>query len=298
MALLSEIDAADDNDPEAFLSAVDDAASVINGLCSGQLSANSSAVELASQKISRLAGRREQRTKTQSQSEAKCSNQAEATEVAQDDPVSPSRALGSSEQVQRKVEELKEAFLQRERARERFQRYTEARAERDLRRGLGDTADAAAAAAAKKMPTDYRKWELFTPSVSDDEDEEILRGYRPNTPEVKAMEADIEERHRRQRERRQTAERQRSAGNHAFARRQYSEALRCYLLGLEADKHNMVLHCNAALVSIKLSCPVQAIGRCAYTLKHQRESESERGRNKVHQTDDALATLSTRLVVA
>lgn len=63
-------------------------------------------------------------------------------------------------------------------------------------------------------------------------------------------------------EQRQIAERQRVAGNEAFKAGQYSEALRCYQLGLEAQKTNMALHANAAQAALKLSCFVQAIEHC------------------------------------
>lgn len=63
-------------------------------------------------------------------------------------------------------------------------------------------------------------------------------------------------------EQRQLAERQRVAGNAAFKARQYSEALRCYQLGLESERHNMALHANAAQAALKLSCFVQAVEHC------------------------------------
>ena len=63
-------------------------------------------------------------------------------------------------------------------------------------------------------------------------------------------------------EQRQIAERQRIAGNDAFKARQYSEALRCYQLGLEAQKVSMALHGNAAMAALKLNCFVQAIEHC------------------------------------
>lgn len=67
---------------------------------------------------------------------------------------------------------------------------------------------------------------------------------------------------RRMVEQRQIAERQRVAGNAAFKDGQYSEALRCYQLGIDAQKISMTLHGNAAMAALKLNCFVQAIEHC------------------------------------
>lgn len=63
-------------------------------------------------------------------------------------------------------------------------------------------------------------------------------------------------------ERRQLAERQRVAGNAAMSAGQWSEALRCYETGLDAERHSMALHANAALAALKLGCHVQAMEHC------------------------------------
>lgn len=63
-------------------------------------------------------------------------------------------------------------------------------------------------------------------------------------------------------EQQQIAERQRQLGNDAFKSGQYSEALRCYELGLEAQRHNMALHANAAMAALKLKCYVAAQEHC------------------------------------
>lgn len=60
-------------------------------------------------------------------------------------------------------------------------------------------------------------------------------------------------------EQRQIAERQRVRGNEAFKSGQFGEALRCYELGLDAQRHNMTLHANAAMAALKLQCYVQAM---------------------------------------
>lgn len=63
-------------------------------------------------------------------------------------------------------------------------------------------------------------------------------------------------------EQRQLAERWRVKGNDAFKAGQYSEALRCYDIGLDAQRHNSALHANAAMAALKLNCYVQAIEHC------------------------------------
>lgn len=61
---------------------------------------------------------------------------------------------------------------------------------------------------------------------------------------------------------RQLAERQRVAGNAAMAAGQWSEALRCYEVGLESQRHSMVLHANAVLAALKIKAYVQALEHC------------------------------------
>ena len=63
-------------------------------------------------------------------------------------------------------------------------------------------------------------------------------------------------------EQRQVAERYRVAGNEAFRAGQHSEALRCYQLGVDAERTNINLHANAAQAALKISCYVQAIEHC------------------------------------
>lgn len=61
---------------------------------------------------------------------------------------------------------------------------------------------------------------------------------------------------------RQLAERQRVAGNALYSQGQFTAAFQCYETGLDAERHNMALHSNAAQVLIKMGCYVQAIEHC------------------------------------
>jgi tetratricopeptide (TPR) repeat protein len=61
---------------------------------------------------------------------------------------------------------------------------------------------------------------------------------------------------------RQLAERQRVEGNALYAQGQFTAALQCYETGLDAERHNMALHGNAAQVLLKMGCHAQAIEHC------------------------------------
>ncbi|EFJ51905.1 hypothetical protein VOLCADRAFT_86877 [Volvox carteri f. nagariensis] len=110
-----------------------------------------------------------------------------------------------------------------------------------------------------RFGTDYTKWDIWCP---EDEEDDLINSIGPNTPQFKAMEKDIDERHRQLVERRQLAERCRVRGNEAYKARQYSEALRCYQQGIESERTNMALHANAAMAALKINCFVQAVEHC------------------------------------
>ena len=145
------------------------------------------------------------------------------------------------DELKKKVDEIMERRARRLAARERFEAY---RAKRPLK-------------AAGEAGTDYGAWDMWTP---DDDEDDMINGLTPAGPGFAMMEKDINERHTRMREARQVAERRRVEGNAAYAGGQFSEALRCYELGLETDKRNKALHANAAMAALKLSCFVQ-VGR-------------------------------------
>lgn len=63
-------------------------------------------------------------------------------------------------------------------------------------------------------------------------------------------------------EQRQLGERHRVEGNSLFKQGRISDAAREYDAGLEHDKHNMALHANAALCSLRSSCYANAIQHC------------------------------------
>lgn len=73
---------------------------------------------------------------------------------------------------------------------------------------------------------------------------------------------------------RQLAERQRGQGNALYSQGQFTAAFQCYDTGLEAERHNMALHSNAAQVLIKMGCYVQAIEHCDKVESGTNEHES------------------------
>ena len=75
------------------------------------------------------------------------------------------------------MEELKKRQLQKEKSRQQYEQHVNQK-ERQ-RDGF----------------TDYRQWDLWCPS---DEDDELIQACAANKPEFKALEKDMEERHRRQ----------------------------------------------------------------------------------------------------
>ena len=147
------------------------------------------------------------------------------------------------DELLRKVDELQRNKERKERLRAAFRAHQTAKADEG----------------ASREGTDYQAWDLWTPS---DEEDELYESLTPNSPEFKAMEKDIDERHERLLRSRQYAERQRQLGNDYFKKRMFSKALQVYEEGISAEKANMALNANAAAACIKLGCNIQAIEHC------------------------------------
>ena len=169
-------------------------------------------------------------------------------------------------ETKRKEEEESRRFenLPPERQAELMAKVEAIKQNRDRKERLRRAYDAHVAATegegvARSAGTDYAKWDLYTPS---DEEDAMLSEMTPDTPEFRAMEKDIDERHRKMTERRQLAERKRVLGNDSFRSGQFSEALQLYEEGIDAEKSNMALHANAAAAALKLACHVQCIAHC------------------------------------
>lgn len=146
------------------------------------------------------------------------------------------------EELLKKVEELQRNKERKEKLRAAFNAHVEEKKSKATVQG-----------------TDYHAWDLWTPS---DEEDELYNNLTPNSPEFKAMEKDIDERHAKLLRSRQFAERQRVLGNDYFKGKQYAKALQVYEEGIASEKSNMALNANAAAAALKLGCNIQAIEHC------------------------------------
>ena len=220
----------DTEEIDDFISKADEVSRLIDGLRDGSVSPD---------ELDRVEGERK-RTAARKQAEKA---EAEAAAVAKKKAPGADLSDEKRDELKKKVDEIMERRERRLAARERFDAYRKKRPQK----GAGGEAG-----------TDYGAWDMWTPS--DDEDD-MINSITPSGAGFAMMEKDINERHARMRASRQVAERRRVEGNVAYAAGQFSEALRCYDLGLESEKRNKALHANAAMAALKSSCFVQ-VGCC------------------------------------
>ena len=207
---------------DEFLENVDEVNALITGLKSGTISADY---------IDRKIKARDAEHEAEAERQVK---EAEEAERRKYENLSPEE----QKKIKAKVDEMIAEKERRERARAAFHEYRSKMPED------------------KQRATDYDAWDLWTPS--DDETDPWMT-YTPENPAFKAMDADIDKRHAAQVRARQTAHRKREEGNDAFRAGQFAEALKCYELGLEADKRSLELHGNAAMAALKCEMFVQCI---------------------------------------
>ena len=135
------------------------------------------------------------------------------------------------DELMEKVKTLQETKAKKDDARARFGRWREKNS--------------------KSLVVDYKGWDLWEPD--EDPDDDIYKDAPPpDTPELRAMEADIVARGLKKRAREKLAEVERETGNRAFKAGQYSEALRCYETAIDNEKCNRSLYNNRAFAHIKL----------------------------------------------
>lgn len=109
--------------------------------------------------------------------------------------------------------------------------------------------------------TDYTAWDFWEPDTDSDE-EPIL----PNTPEFKAMEADLIARNERREAEAREANRLKQIGNKAFKKGKLKEALEWYDKAVKTRKDLKSVYTNRALVYLKLKKWTKAAKDCTTVL--------------------------------
>lgn len=103
----------------------------------------------------------------------------------------------------------------------------------------------------KKTSTNYKKWDFYEGSSSEQEDDSdpILPD---NDPNFKAMEADMLDRRKRRLRDKKEAELIKEKGNEALKRALYKTAIKYYTDALEIRKDLLTLYTNRALARLKV----------------------------------------------
>jgi len=154
-------------DVDEFLSNVSDISRLIDGLKAGTIS-----TDYVDSKIQAKSGKQQASTSRSGYNKSvnEASNQLNES-IETDEKVAARQA-----ELQKKVEELKANRQRKIKARQLFQQYMQQNKEQ------------------QQHSTDYAKWDLWCPS---DEEDDMFNCMTPNTPEFRAMEKDIDDRHNR-----------------------------------------------------------------------------------------------------
>ena len=114
----------------------------------------------------------------------------------------------------------------------------------------------------------YQKWEYFTDE--EDEDEELLKSaaQTPNDPKFRALEIDLEKRHKKKKEENNQSQKLKAQGNKYFKAGKLALAEKMYNEGIEKDKCNKALWLNRALIRIKLGKFEAAAEDCTKMLEY------------------------------
>lgn len=136
-----------------------------------------------------------------------------------------------NKEIMDKVENLKKIKLARQERRAKFAEYQQQRQKQKLRKGA----------------TDYTGWDVWEPSSSEDENVPP-----PETPEFKMMERDMAERAARKAEKAREAEKEKSAGNAAFAKKDYETAIDHYSKAIDLRRDEKTFYLNRALAYLHI----------------------------------------------
>ena len=119
----------------------------------------------------------------------------------------------------------------------------------------------------KKTSTNYSKWEYFT--SSEDENEEERDPILPkNDPNFQALERDLEQRASRKKQDLAKAEELKQKGNDFLKANDYKKAVDKYSEAIELVKDYKILYTNRALAYIKLGKFNRAIDDCSKMLEY------------------------------
>jgi hypothetical protein len=150
----------DPDDVSSFLDQVDEVTRLVDGLRAGTISVDYVDTKLKGRDVS-------------------SKQQPPSQPAPADAAAEPQQQQRSEEEQQRllaKVAELKANRERKQRIRQQYESYTQS-----------NPPSSAAG-------TDYTKWDLWCP---DDEEDDLWNNLTPNTPQFRAMERDINERHQR-----------------------------------------------------------------------------------------------------
>jgi len=240
--------AIDDDDFDEFLARVNEVDATIKGLNDGTIKPDE--VDDTEIKIQE-AQEKQQRRKAA----LKAKQQAEVEEKQAEKRKKEEYIEENYDDLMEKVDKLKAERKLKEQARQRFGKWRDRNS--------------------KTMVTDYKGWDLWEPD--EDPDDDIYKDMPPpDTPELRALEKDIEDRGKKKKAREAQAEKDKEAGNRAFKALQFSEALRHYDEAVENAKCCRVMYTNRAFAHIKLGNWARAVedcDRCLYIGEHFETTE-------------------------
>ena len=228
----------DEDDFDEFMARVNEVDSTIKGLASGKIKPDEvDGKEIKEQEAKEKRDREKQAKKDRAMAEVQAKkDEAKKKKDYIDDHY---------DDLKEKVDQIKSDRAKKESARKKFGKWRERHS--------------------KTLVCDYKGWDIWEPE--EDEDDDIYKDCPPpDTPELRAMERDIEERGKRKRGREKLAEKEKENGNRAFKAQQFSEAVRCYSEAIENHKCNRILYNNRALAYNKMRSWASAIEDCDKSL--------------------------------
>lgn len=144
----------------------------------------------------------------------------------------------------------------------KVEEYKEKKSRKTERKHKWDMWQKTKASLWKKTSTNYSKWDYFTSSEEEEEDENKAPILPKNDPNFRALEMDLEKRAEKRRIEMKKCEEIKEKGNAYFKEKEYKKALDKYSEALEIVKDYKALYTNRALCYIKLGKLSKAIEDC------------------------------------